>query len=278
MPNDEPLAVELSESLKLSDAVKTRIVPAKGLVAVLDALGTKLFSQEEAEEFIAFRDSITTFTDPVFETNLSGLQISQLRTFTLNDTILYAYIAASEVTLADVERFCHVLRYAEMRSIVQKYSLRGAFAVGKFFIGDERTVLGPAVSDAASWYEAADWIGIQATPHASLFAQSLLEKSSNKGIIDHVLLDYEIPIKSESKKLRLKAVNWPKGFYIRGYRPGGSGSTRGLVLSALTKRRVPRETESKYFNAMEFFDFVEHQQDLEGRFSAKPSPPPPGTS
>ena len=270
------LSASVSDSIKIAETVEARIRPVRGLVAILDALGTKLLSLPEAVEFVALRDSILQFTARVIESGLPGLDRTRLRTFTLNDTIVYVYEAPGEITLAEVEKFCHVLRVAETRSIVEGFPFRGAFAVGEFFVGDAQTVLGPAVNDAASWFEAADWIGINATPHATMFIQSLMEKSPDAKL-EHVLTNYEVPLKHTAVKESLKAVNWPKGFYVTGARPPGSGSTRGLVLSALSARRVPKDTESKYFNAIRFFDTVEAAQHLEERFSATPSSAPPGT-
>ena len=128
---------------------------------------------------------------------------------------------------------------------------------------DNQTILGPAVSDAAAWYEQADWIGIHATPRATLFIQSLLEASSGKDL-DHVLVDYDVPLKDRSTR-KLKAINWPKGFYLQPLRPFGAGTTRGLVLRALTARHVPKDTESKYFHALSFFAHVEKLQHLENQ-------------
>lgn len=42
------------------------------------------------------------------------------------------------------------------------------------------------------------------------------------GLLDHVLVDYDVPLKDKSTR-KLKAVNWPKGFYIGGLRPRGAG-------------------------------------------------------
>lgn len=252
---------------------ETGLASSLGLVAILDALGTKLLSLDEARDFVALRDSIQKFTQTVAETSLAGLDMARLRIFAFNDTVLYAYEPASAVTLAEVERFCHVLRVFETSSIAGGTPFRGAFAVGRFFVGDERTILGPAVSDAAAWYEAADWIGIHATPHASIVIQSLLEKPP-KVNLDHVLVDYDVPLKDKTTR-KLKAVNWPKGFFVSGLRPPGVGTGRGLALSGLSRCRVPKDTESKYFNAIRFFDTVEKAQDLENDFGAKPSPAPP---
>ena len=93
-----------------------------------------------------------------------------------------------------------------------------------------------------------------------------------------MLLDYDVPVKQEKMAGRLKAVSWPKGFYVRGFRPAGEGTTKGLVVSALTTRRITRGTEAKYFNAVTFFDYVNSTQELESRWGGVPSQPPPGTT
>jgi hypothetical protein len=267
------LSASVSEKITADDVVVSRITSVSGLVAILDALGTKLLSLPEAIKFVALRDSIQDFTEKVVETSLPGLDMKRLSRFTFNDTVAYVYNPPSGVTLREVEQFCHVLRAFETHSIIRGTPFRGALAVGDFYIGDERTVLGPAVSDAASWFEAADWIGIHATPHSSILIQSLLEKRPETSL-DHVLVDYDVPLKRDKSTRRLKAVNWPKGFFVRGLRPAGIGTTRGLVLSAFAQGRVPKDTELKYFNAIQFFDAVERSQDLENGFGAEPSQAP----
>ena len=49
-----------------------------------------------------------TFTDKVVETNLPGVDVKRLRRFTFNDTVVFAYEPPAGITLAEVERFCHV--------------------------------------------------------------------------------------------------------------------------------------------------------------------------
>jgi hypothetical protein len=58
-----------------------------------------------------------------------------------------------------------------------------------------------------------------------MFIQSLIEKSA-EAKLGHVLVDYDVPLKKEVGKGSLKAANWPKGFYVRGLRPPGRGTTR----------------------------------------------------
>jgi hypothetical protein len=133
-----------------------RTVNANGLIAIVDALGTKLLSQDDAEKFLDFRASVTKFNLDVFETNRKALRLEHVHTFTIGDTIVYAYETPKGITLQEVERFSHVLRIAVSRSIETGFPVRGAFEIGEFYRADKDTVLGPAVTDAGSWFEQAD--------------------------------------------------------------------------------------------------------------------------
>ena len=68
-------------------------------------------------------------------------------------------------------------------------------------------------------------------------------------------------------------MNWPKGFFVEGLVPnvaGSDGKTRLRTL--LSRQRVPRGTESKYVNTLEFFDHVYEAQGLSKFDQATPSP------
>jgi hypothetical protein len=137
-------------------------------------------------------------------------------------------------------------------SLAQGIIFRGALSIGKFYVdGDSNTVMGTAVTDAAAWYDSADWVGITATPHATLVIRGLLRGSRD---LDRLLVDYPVPLKGDTS-LDLKAINWPKAFYVKGLRPLKPGEdARAKFLELLTMHRVPKGAESKYFNTVEFFD------------------------
>ncbi len=74
---------------------------------------------------------------------------------------------------------------------------------------------------------------------------------------------------ADAPRLNVKAINWPKGFYLNEVRPSGGGLTRSLVAKALTTNSIPKGTESKYSNTLEFFDYVEAKQDLDRTFMTR---------
>lgn len=247
----------------------------QGLIAILDALGAATYSDAEIDSFL---ESRTLVLDLLNQRALAGkIDRARLRLFTFNDTVVIVYLAVQgqEVSLKDIEAFCFRLRAFMMHSFQNKILFRGSLSIGPFRMVDDatNTVMGAAVSDAAAWYDKADWIGIAATPHATMYIQSLLERHQKN--YDYILVDYHVPLRGGAKAT-VKAVNWPKGFWLKGVRPDLPGSARSMLLSFLAQHRVPLGTESKYLNSLAFFDYVQKEQDLGSR-TAKAIVPDPGS-
>ena len=137
-------------------------------------------------------------------------------------------------------------------SLAQGILFRGSMSIGSFYVDDEsNTVMGTAVTDAAAWYDSADWVGINVTPHATLVVQALLRGRKD---LDRVLVDFPVPLK-DRPSLVLKALTWPKAFYVKGLRPIKEGEDpRAKCLALLAEHKVPKGTESKHFNTVAFFD------------------------
>jgi len=222
----------------------------QGLIAILDALGAANYSREKINQFLKSREIVLEqLRDKA--TRLKSIDL--VTTFTFNDTVLILYQTKAPVTLEDVKGFGELLRRFAVKSLEHGILFRGSIAIGPFYVdGGTNTVLGDAVTDAASWYNVADWVGITATPQATLLIQSLIEQSD--GDIERLLVDYPVPLRNQPA-LMLKAVNWPKAFFVRGMTPCTSDEKpRAKCLSLLTEHGVPRGTESKYFNTLAFFD------------------------
>jgi hypothetical protein len=241
----------------------------KGLIAVLDALGAATYSDLEIDRFLKSRELVLDDLEQRSSDDITGsgtLKKSRLRVFTFNDTVVIVYLAeeGKDVSIDDIERFGIRLRAFLVRSLRNQILFRGSLSIGSFHSVEDKTntVMGAAVSDAAAWYDKTDWMGIAATPHAQLHIQSLLEQDRELGAIDHVLVDYDVPLKGRSP-LRLKAINWPKGFYVKGLRPKDmKGGARAMLLALLSQHQTPLGTESKFFNTVAFFDHVKQVQKL----------------
>ena len=223
----------------------------QGLIAILDALGAAKYSRDAIDQFLRSREII--FDQLRDKASRLGIDATKVTVFTFNDTVLIVYRTDEAVTLKDVQAFGELLRKFEISSLAQGILFRGAISIGAFFVdAATNTVMGDAVTDAAAWYDRADWIGITATPQATLLIQSLLEQGGKD--LDRLMVDYAVPIKDQSA-VALKAVNWPKAFFVKGMTPcSGNEKQRAKCLSLLARHGVPKGTESKYFNTMKFFD------------------------
>lgn len=229
--------------------------PKNGLVAILDALGASSFTHEEIRMFIASRENVLGLLSGKVEELLPDKD--DVSIFTFNDTILIVMKTRGQITTLDnMKSFFRLLRKFMVDSLKEGILFRGAVAEGTFYAKDEtNTVMGQAVTDAAAWYNKADWIGIHATPRTSL----LISKNLETAKIDNrynLIIDYDVPLKG-GNKITATAVTWPMAFFQSGNSPCENGdSPRCKLLELLTMHQIPKGTESKYINTLKFFDHV----------------------
>jgi hypothetical protein len=226
-----------------------------GMVAILDALGAASYGDQEIQTFLESRRKVLDLLDAKIEGKGNIVESTNIDVFTFNDTVLISYKTNQRPPdLLHIEHFFRILRKFFVDSLSNKILFRGAVAIGTFYVHDQsNTVMGQAVTDAAAWYDKADWIGIQLTPKGSITVQHLLEKKTTKG---HFILDYDVPLK-DAKTIRVKAVNWPRVFFVSGITPCAVGEKpREKLLELLSKHSIPLGTEKKFLNTIAFFDFV----------------------
>lgn len=225
-----------------------------GLIAILDALGAASYSDQEIETFLRSRENVMELLNEKIEEFPDKIDRKDIEIFTFNDTILIAYKTNSrQPSLRQIDPFFHILRKFLVDSLSHKILFRGSVAIGTFYVDCEtNTVMGQAVTDAAAWYEKADWIGIHATPKATIVIQRWLERRSASK--EHLMLDYDVPLK-DGKSIRAKAVNWPKVFFVNSLTPCENGEKpKEKILQLLAEHAVPLGAERKYFNTLDFFD------------------------
>lgn len=270
------LAVKVTEErIRGADVVGSTSQPLHAVVAVLDALGAADYSKEQVDRFLEARAWLLEELPRLLESYLKRYEQHRLLTFFFNDSVIIAYLL-DDLTVKSVAHFetaCHMLRGFQTLALGRDILLRGAFAVGEVYRADKEknTIMGPAVSDAAAWYGLSDWIGLSATPHATIFFDALIPQLSSD--LEHLLIPYGVPLK-DGRKPRLRAVNWPKGFFVKGLVPSVAGPDgKSRLRTLLSRQRVPRGSESKYANTIEFFEHVYRAQGL-AKFDglAEPSP------
>jgi hypothetical protein len=171
--------------------------------------------------------------------------------------------------------------------------LRGAVAFGKYLASGSK-VLGPAVSDAASWYAAADWLGVMLTPKTGLLWDSIVtRRAARKAAAEEteeartirrkavreamwiVWTEWEVPLsaadRSHSPAVRAWAAGWPFLYEAMAHIPP-DGDARADLLGLLSECHVPLGTEGKYANTVRFFDGCRDQHPY---LISEPRPFPP---
>jgi hypothetical protein len=230
-----------------------------GLVAILDALGAAAYGQTEIDRFMRSRDIVLSLSRDKAE---RMLDMELLNIFTFNDTIVFSLQAENRrPTVEEASAFFLLLRKFMVDSLRHGILFRGSVAIGTFYADrGTNTVMGEAVTDAAAWYTKANWIGIHATPRATILLNELLEAEHNK--YSYAMVDYSVPMKNGSP-VRLKVVNWPKALFVRGLIPEEQRTTpRATVLSWFGRQPIPDGAEEKPFNAIRFFDEIVKGQHL----------------
>jgi hypothetical protein len=261
------------ENVALREQIGSPFEPTHAFVAILDALGVRTYSRQQVKTFLDSRQLVLEAAATLAEKHLKRFDKLRLSRFAFQDTVIICYRLddTSPRCIPDFETASHLLRAFEMLSLRRGVLFRGAYSLGEVFHVSEadNTVMGPTVSDAAAWYEKADWIGIHATPGASATSDELIRRATDD--LAHLLVQYPVPMKDGSS-LNLRAINWPKGFYVEDLAPLGSGRGREK-LQALLDLQPPSSdaTRRKHGNAVAFFESVHAAQDLRRWESATPS-------
>jgi class 3 adenylate cyclase len=153
----------------------------------------------------------------------------------ISDTIVLQTAGDPEPTLRLHADICTQLI---CRSIEDRLPLRGATAYGEFLPGRDRDtiVVGPAVDEAASWHEAADWIGVILAPSGVL--------AWGGGQDSKWIERPAIPLKVGRVPL-LRCLDWRSGW------KGGAETLRQTFAGV---GPLPTSIAAKYMNTLAFFE------------------------
>lgn len=191
--------------------IDENLPPRYGYVILVDALGTKgatahMRPQALVDRWQAFIKDVEDWTEKV---NLkSGSSGSVAKSIPFSDT---AFICieprkGENDYVTDViwlDDFASILRDAISVGIF----LRGAISYGLYYHKNSQ-VFGPAVEEAAAWYEETDWIGVSATPSLG-HVLDLLERKRG-AVKSSFFVKHEVPFKRpELKRCPMWALGWP---------------------------------------------------------------------
>ena len=257
--------------------VKNSTVQFKaGVVAFLDALGIKgVWARSAPEDVIEkwhlvlqyFRDS----RERMAKRAKAAFTSCQIMAF--SDTVIIALEgdtgAADYGNLLPLAAELVVAPF--LGALLQGVYFRGVISLGQFLSSDE-LIVGPAVDEAATWYQYPEWFGISLAPSAYFGLERIIERGAD---VSRWFISYPVPMKPQVGAAKTGgeskgwALSWPARI-SRTIAPNDRTITaRTIVLSNFAKYPVDNPSAySKYINTLEFMDFVlkaRHPRAVKGR-------------
>ncbi|MCU0427873.1 MAG: hypothetical protein MUF71_19860 [Candidatus Kapabacteria bacterium] len=255
-----------------------------GVVAILDALGVAVKTIAQSQAFFADLDSIlSTVKEKTRPINDNSKDDHEFAYRTFGDTIIFTW---SWQRQREEDERNQQLKVMQITPIVGQYLssffctaltkqilYRGSVSFGEFLISeDNNALIGPAIADAAHWYEKADWAGIIATPKMGFTLKSLqLYMATEEGkipnsnfVLEKHFIESSVPLKDKSGKTVTEPEIWALAWFdeyhnnvkIHRQKQGQSEYkhhskvwfTKDFGLCPITSG-----SESKYVNTAKFF-------------------------
>lgn len=239
---------------------KKKITPKFGFVALVDAMGARTADMKQAIQYLEAVERIKFEIDDSLDATLSDLAVHKrmrygnLKPMFFGDSILLTYeIKKKDDFLEVFRRMCFVLKAIIPQGLSEGIMFRGALTVGQYIERDE-VVLGPAVVDAANWYEELECAGIMITPSGAYQVRHYYE-SEFPGMLEascgtNHLIKYNIPTKNGL--IDGFMLSWPES--IKFYNTEKDENLMAWFYRVIKGFSIPLGTEQKYKNTENFID------------------------
>jgi len=196
----------------------------EGFIVMLDALGVKSRNIDETNDFLDKYGVIRNRLPYAVK------QIQSLKIALMQDTIIYCFVYDNQspsvlddhpIKLRDLLYIigAHLFHFVQF-AFENGLAFRGVISKGAFIIDDtvsesseisSNIVVGPAIYDAASWYEESNWIGIMTTPQLSLLIDKWIV-SVGPASFEAVFRKYDVPLKNSIAQ-QVWCLNWPCSYW-----------------------------------------------------------------
>ncbi len=220
-----------------------------GGIAFVDVLGVKgIWARETPDSVIRkWKQTVSDFNDITKAIEGEGLGRVRPKVRSFSDTIILTH--ESENPLEILGYMSLHLTYPFCHSLLQRIFLRGVISIGNYYESDsDSMVIGPAVDEAANWYERSDWFGISLAPSASFLLQKNVETGGNAGW----WIKYDIPNKTGVHD-NSWALNWPPRLQgVMSMIPDTRNPTEA-IYDAFSIPPIGPEVVSKYENTITFY-------------------------
>lgn len=240
---------------------------------MLDALGIKNATLEESVMFLNLRDEIIVnlkdrrgffdqyenFPEIMEHLEKLNIDITQYKygITTFGDTVIINFECDKE-SARIIDSFTMLFGFIIRYGIESKVMFRGAVAIGEY-IKEENTLLGPAVGDAATWYEKAQWTGLIITPESEGVYENCKKQFDSPGPnLYPSFIKYDVPLKEDAKRT-LYSFPWPSE-YLDVVAEYGKRN-ENTFYADISKISIPENAENKRVNSIEFFKWCKKNID-----------------
>lgn len=251
----------------------TALNETEGIVLIVDALGVSGLDLEGSKKFLEQREAVlnsmlSTYPEhiekrvaalkkdkaagTVFSSNAQTLLEALEKRFPLTkyvfgDTMVFVWKCSYQDAPMAFVQFAFWAGVFVSTALLLRLGLRGSFSFGKMIEhSTENTVLGPAVTDAAGWYDKAEWIGIMGTPKTRILLRDL-DRKSPRFNLPELLTEYLVPTKLGP--IPSPCVYWPMFGLV--------WDNKNSPYEALRNFSMPVETTAKYNNTVVFIEKCE---------------------
>lgn len=231
----------------------------------MDALGARQYSDEKIRKFLSARSDLNATLDyqarQITNNFPRNVRPPKPVTFTFGDTlIIVCELRSKKNASTHIFMMLLLLQNYLFHSLEEGILFRGSYSIGTY-IDDAKsnTVMGEAITDAASWYEKSNWFGLASTPRTNNILESCFYEES---CIDNPLfaLKYPVPMK-DGREIELYTVSWPGRFFH-----DGATNPEKQFIDLIKELPIPFGTEIKHTNAKKYFHHV--MQRLEAQTAA----------
>lgn len=233
-----------------------------GCVTLLDALGTRTASTAQTQAYLAsladIRDVIARFElgddDPRSGRIAPEFPGGEFRIRFFGDSILITLPFEREhLNWVPIARMFYGAGAVVATALGRGILFRGALAIGEY-VESADAVLGPAVLDAAHWYEMADMFGVIATPSAMFPIRRLLADGAAvatwpAGAVEAMGVPYTVPLKT-GKTVVTNVADWTFSARVRSEH--ARRNIEQWFFTALQDTLVSPEVEAKYKHSLDF--------------------------
>lgn len=260
---------------------------SEGIVVILDSLGTKTLGAEECVAYLKNLESVMDFATETLDRLFPQAMLGEATTIarpdirTFGDTLLFCW-ASPGSHLDMYVRISGWLQLLFLKGLRHQMRFRGALAFGTY-VSSESAVIGPAVADAAAWYEEADWMGVIMTPKTGFHFGECLEEARRLEDVEigevrdwhekyqrqhrSWYVEYPVPLRRSEGPAGYRgglwSLAWPAALLLPPFKAAWDrpeiGGPRRLMLSLLSRFNIPRGTESKYQNTFAFYEWYEKE-------------------